>query len=84
MTSAKFKLTLLPGLVAICRLKNTAEIPAWALKGDFFSLTRTSDELSIVCSEDRLPQEDLVADKGWRCFKVQGPLPSVWSVSWLP
>jgi hypothetical protein len=66
-------LSLLPGTFAICRLGPEAIIPDWANAGGFVSITRTSDELSIVCLEVNVPA-GVKADRGWRCFKVEGPL----------
>lgn len=67
------KLTLLPEQYAICRLSSAEPIPAWALVGEFFSITKTPDELSIVCAEDNVPQE-IQAERNWRALKVAGPL----------
>ena len=66
-------LSLLPGTFTICRLDLEAIIPDWAKAGGFFSITRTDDELSIVCAGAKVP-EGVKADRGWRCFKVEGPL----------
>ena len=66
-------LSLLSGSFGICRLEPEATIPDWANAGDFMSITRTSDELSIVCAGANVP-EGVKADCGWRCFKVEGPL----------
>lgn len=59
--------------LAICRLDAKAEIPDWAKQGSFYSLTRTNDEMSIVCSQAHVPAE-VTCEKGWRCLKVEGPL----------
>ncbi|MBI4790779.1 MAG: ACT domain-containing protein [Chloroflexi bacterium] len=67
------KLTVVPGTFAICRLDPSATIPAWALGGDFVSIVRTSDELSIVCRQENVLPE-IRCDGNWRCLKVQGPL----------
>ena len=67
------RLTLLTDTFAICRLAADVPIPGWALDGDFSSITRTTDELSIVCSGLNIPEE-IQADRGWRCLKVDGPL----------
>ncbi|SRR5216110_507420 len=74
MPEAKYKLTLttFPDLFAICRLHPDGFIPHWALLGDFVSLTRTNTELSIICPQENVP-EDAVAERGWRCIKVDGP-----------
>ena len=63
-------LTPLPQELAICRLAPTDPIPDWAT-GDFVSITRTRDELSIVCNE---PPEDVRAECGWRSLRVKGPM----------
>jgi len=71
-----FELSLreLEGRFAICRLGPEDEIPAWALgKADFCSITRTKDELSVVCREDSVP-EDTRCERGWRILQVEGPL----------
>lgn len=64
--------TLIDGHYAIVRLPADAAIPPWA-HGAFVSITRTSDELSIVCNEGNVPDE--VADRGWCCLKLAGPFP---------
>lgn len=67
------KLTVQPEILAVCRLGPTDAIPPWATAGGFFSVTRTRDELSIVCEEARVPA-DVKAERGWRTLKVEGPL----------
>ncbi|HJQ24111.1 MAG TPA: ACT domain-containing protein [Blastocatellia bacterium] len=67
-------LNLLPDTLAICRLSPDAEVPDWALAADFYSITRTADELSIVCHQRNVPN-DVQHEGDWRCLKVQGPLP---------
>jgi uncharacterized protein len=74
MAHTPLTLTLLPGGFAICRLAAEAGIPAWAAQGEFFSITRTSDELSVVISEAHVP-EGVREDSGWRSFRVEGPMP---------
>jgi hypothetical protein len=58
----------------VCRLGPDAEIPQWALRGGgFVSVTRTADELSLVCAENVVPQ-DIRCEPGWRIFEIDGPL----------
>ena len=66
-------LTLLPGTLMICRMGPEAAVPDWAHHGALQSITRTSDELSIVCAEAQVT-DDVKAERGWRSFKVEGPL----------
>lgn len=65
-------LSLLEGRFAVCQLLKNESIPEWAFKGDLFSVTRTSDELSIVCAERNVP-EGVKSEPGWACLKVHGP-----------
>lgn len=71
----RLKLSLLEGSYAVCRLEADDIIPvALLIPGpDFVSISRTAEELSIVCPEDLAPADAKVTG-GWRAFKVQGPL----------
>ncbi len=66
-------LTILNERYGICRMDIDATIPAWLLAAPFFSITRTPDEMSVVCIESAIPDE-VDCNRGWRCFKVKGPL----------
>ena len=74
MPPAKHTLTIsiLPKLFTICRFAADTPAPAWANGGEFLSLTRTSEELSIVAEADLVPAE-LRSDLNWRVAKVHGP-----------
>ena len=73
MGSMKLTLSLLPGELAICQLQADADVPGWAFLGEFTSVTRTADELSIVCQKADVPAETR-CEMGWRCLKVGGPV----------
>lgn len=73
MTDKNMTMEVLSGKYVVCRLDKDSPIPEWALRGDFFSVTRTSDELSVVCSEEKIP-EDIRCEKDWRILKILGPL----------
>jgi len=66
-------LALLEGRFAVCRLAPGEEVPAWASGGAFTSVTRTRDELSVVCAEEAVP-EGIRCEDGWRVFQIEGPL----------
>jgi hypothetical protein len=68
------KLTLLGERFAVCRLPPAAALPPWATSASFLSIARTPDELSIVCDDANVPA-DIQAERGWRCLKVEGPIP---------
>jgi hypothetical protein len=65
-------LILLPLRLAVCTLPPDAALPAWATAGEFFSVTRTQDELSVICPEGLVPAE-VAATGDWACLKVEGP-----------
>lgn len=67
------RVSILPQRIAVCRLDPDAYVPAW-VRGAFTSVTRTAEELSIVCDEDAVPGE-IQADRGWRALKLEGPFP---------
>ena len=70
---ALLTLTVLPERYAICRLDAHADGPQWAARGQFVSISRTPDELSIVCLEANVPA-DVAHAPGWRILKCEGPL----------
>ena len=50
-------------------------IPVWAFSsGGFVSITRTEEELSIVCDERFVPFEFVAVERGFRMLMVEGPL----------
>jgi hypothetical protein len=55
------------------KLDRNAAIPSWAANGELFSVTRTMDELSVVCPESNVPDE-FTTERGWRCFRVAGQI----------
>jgi hypothetical protein len=72
-TGAKLALIILRETFAICRLDRDAPVPTWPFQSDLVSITRTKDELSIVCPQINVPKGTLCS-QGWSCLKVKGPL----------
>jgi len=67
------KLRLMRGRLAVCRLDAGAPIPDWvSCAGGFLSITRTRDELSIVCAEAAVCG-GVKCELGWRLFEMEGP-----------
>ncbi|MFZ5927071.1 MAG: ACT domain-containing protein [Acidobacteriota bacterium] len=60
-----------PGEWAVCRLDPAEPFPSWAA-GAFVSLTRTPEELSLVCAADAVP-EGVRAERGWAMLELAGP-----------
>ncbi len=60
--------------LAVCRLDAGSDVPRWVdLSGPFTTVTRTVDELSIVCANDDVP-EGVPTEGPWRAFRVRGPI----------
>lgn len=74
MAGHKLPLVLLDGNFAVSRLEPGSTIPASVMEGNFFSITQTADEISIVCPQDAVP-EGFVCERGWRCLRVVGTMP---------
>jgi hypothetical protein len=66
-------LSLMPDSYAICRLAADAKVPDWAYQGSFYSISKTSDELSIVVDQRYAPA-GIKKSENWKGFKVEGPL----------
>ena len=67
------KLSLLEEKLILHRLDADAPIPDAVLASPFFSITRTTEELSIVLPED-VGLSGTSREAGWACIKVLGPL----------
>lgn len=67
-----YDLTCLPGEYAICQLPPDAPAAPVAGGSSFLSVTRTADELSVVCRAADAPPGSRV-EAGWRCLKLAGP-----------
>ena len=73
-SSHRLRLVLTDERMAICRFGPGDRAPDWATAGSWWSMTRTRDELSIVCAEAAVP-EAVAASRGWRRLRFEGPLP---------
>ena len=74
MNQHTLKFRRLAGPYAIVRLAPESPVPAWGTDGEFTSITRTSEELSIICAAGNVPAE-MESLHHWMCLKLQGPFP---------
>ncbi len=78
MTAAELRLRRTDWRLAIIRFSPEATLPAWVFHNSvqFYSITRTPNELSIVCFEEDLPPSvESNVQRGWAAFEVEGPIP---------
>lgn len=68
----QLKFRVISGGFAVCKLAAADPVPQWAMKGIFVSVTRTADELSIVCPVENVPQQ-YKPEIIWTCLKIEGP-----------
>jgi uncharacterized protein len=75
--SLQLKYRVLRERFAVCRIAGDAPIPVWAGGSEFYCATRTPDELSIVCPENRIERSraDVTVEGGWVALKLEGPFP---------
>ena len=73
MTPPTVSLRVLDGELAVCRLPADAPAPEVPSGAALFAVTRTREELSIVCPAADAPA-DATVEPGWRALCVLGPL----------
>ena len=71
--SPKLVLSVISENFTIHKLSPDVSIPEEILKSNYYSVSKTENELSLVCSEI-IEVESLQSSKGWKCIKVKGPL----------
>jgi len=60
---------------AICKLSPNSIIPDWIWASSLYSISKTTDELSLVCEQDKIiSQPGMHQEKDWKCLQVVGPL----------
>ena len=66
-------LSIVRGELAIVQLPPVPAIPSWLSldAGPLVSITRTEDEVSIVCPAQTVPG-GIKCEAGWRAFKLEG------------
>src|SRR5574338_1048960 len=71
--SHSLDLRTVPGSFAVCRLPADAAVPVWADGAPLTSITRTPEELSVVCDDARVP-DTVACQRGFAAIRVEGTL----------
>lgn len=58
---------------AVVRMNPNADVPSSILETPLYSITRSSEELSILCQASVAP-EDVPISLGWKLFKFEGSM----------
>lgn len=64
-------LQIIPGEFAVCKLTSLSGV---AMNDPFWFLSRTDEELSLVCFESSVPAGCINVEAGWSMFRVSGVL----------
>ena len=65
------QLQIIPGTFAVCKIPDLSQVN---MHDDFFFLSRTDEELSLVCSVKSIPKNSTHAETDWSMFRVCGVL----------
>jgi uncharacterized protein len=65
-------LSMLSGDYAVSRLEPDAPVPEWAWHGELVSVSKTRDELSILCLSSNVP-DGVRCERDWAALKLHGP-----------
>ena len=73
MDSTKIVLSILEETYIIHKLDQSTNLPEGLTECEFYSLSNSREELSLVCPEQILIQSEN-SSRNWKCLKVAGPL----------
>ena len=73
MDSTKIVLSILEETYIIHKLDQSTNLPEELIECEFYSLSNSQEELSLVCPEQILIQSENNSPN-WKCLKLAGPL----------
>lgn len=56
---------------SICKVEDLSQID---YSDEFYFISKTDEELSLVCSTNSVPENAIACDNGWKAFRIQGIL----------
>lgn len=65
------ELQIIPHDFSICQLR---KLPGALPDAPYYFLSKTDEEISLVCPTGSVPADALRQDDGWRAFRIQGVL----------
>lgn len=67
----KLVLKPMPYDITVCKLTDLCHVNT---KSDFFFLSRTDEEISLVCRTEETPNATVAREDGWKAFRIEGVL----------
>lgn len=65
------KLKSITGEFSVCKVRDLKQIN---MNDDFFFISRTDEELSLVCSTSSVPDNVTAREDGWKALRIEGIL----------
>ncbi len=65
------ELKILKQEFSVCKVKDLTQVD---YSDEFFFIGKTDEELSLVCSSEKVPENVIECDNGWKAFRIQGVL----------
>ncbi len=65
------KMKLLKNEFSVCKINDYVDLN---ICGEYVFLSRTPDEVSLVCESDKVPNNVVIKEAGWRAFKIDAVL----------
>jgi hypothetical protein len=66
-------ITILENTYSIYQFDVNSELPQWIYQSEFYSVTRTRDEISVVAIQTDV-SAGIKCSRDWKILKVEGPL----------
>ncbi len=70
----KLNFVVLPKKYSIYRFRVDSILPDWIYLSDFYSITKTNEELSVIAVQKDFVFDNMIKNDDWRIFKIVGPL----------
>lgn len=58
-------------LFSVCKITDLSKVN---FEDEYWFLSKTDEELSLVCQTKYVPENYIVCENGWRAFRIQGIL----------
>ena len=61
----------IPYNFTVCKIEDTTKVD---LNSEFYFLSKTDEETSLVCITEHVPDNAVEREDGWKAFRIQGVL----------
>lgn len=58
-------------LFSVCKITDISKVN---FEDEYWFLSKTDEELSLVCQTKYVPENNIACENGWRAFRIQGIL----------